>query len=84
MESKKDTNEHSTKKQTHRLQKQTYGYQRGQVGGGIDWGFGVGICTLLLVSGDLLYSTGNSTKYSVVTYTEKESGKKNGYVCTYN
>ena len=46
-------------KQTHRLQKQTYGYQSGQVGGGMDRGFGIGICTVLYVkqtvNGDLLY-----------------------------
>ena len=23
----------------------TYGYRRGQVGGGVDWRFGIGICT---------------------------------------
>ena len=37
------------KKQTHRHRKQTYGYQRGQVEGGVgemDWGFGIGICPL--------------------------------------
>ena len=32
-------------KQTHRFQK-TYGYQRGQMGGGMDWGSGTGICIL--------------------------------------
>ena len=30
-------------KKTNRLQKQTYGYQRGKVGGGINWEFGVNI-----------------------------------------
>ena len=34
-------------KQTHRLRKQTYGYQRGEVGGGISWEFGTDIHTLL-------------------------------------
>ena len=36
-------------KQTHRLQKQTYGYQRGNVGGGgrNKLGVGINICTLL-------------------------------------
>ena len=33
-------------KQTHRLCKQIYGFQRGHVGvGGVDWGSGIGICT---------------------------------------
>ena len=34
-------------KQTHRLRKQTYGYQRGKPGGGINWEFGIDIYTLL-------------------------------------
>ena len=34
-------------KQTHRLRKQTYGYQRGKIGGGINWEFGIDIYTLL-------------------------------------
>ena len=33
--------------------------------------------------GDLLYSTGNSTQYSVITHIRKESDK-NVYVCMYN
>ena len=33
-------------KQTHRLEKQTYGYQREEVGGGMDWEFEIGMCTL--------------------------------------
>ena len=32
---------------------------------------------------DLLYSTGNSIQYSVMTYMGKES-KKNGYMYMYN
>ena len=44
---KKDTNELiAEQKQTHRLIEQTYSYQREHVGGGMDWGFGIGICTL--------------------------------------
>ena len=42
------------------------------MGGGMDWWFGIGIWTQLymkwMVTGDLLYSTGNSTQYSVITY----------------
>ena len=38
--------------------------------GGMDWGFGIGICTLRymewLATGDLLYSTENSTHYSMI------------------
>ena len=32
-------------KYTHRYRKQTYGYQRGK--GGMNWGFGINIYTLL-------------------------------------
>ena len=50
-------------KQTHRHRKQTYGYQRGKVGGeGIDCEFGIDMYTLLylklITNKDLLYSTG--------------------------
>ena len=34
-------------KQTHRLREQTYGYQGGRLGGGIDWEFGTDMYTLL-------------------------------------
>ena len=58
-----------------------------QVGGKDGWGFGIGICTLQyiewMVSGDLLYSPGKSTQYSVITYMRKES-KKNGHVYVNN
>ena len=54
----------------------------------MDWGFGTGMCTLRymewLTNGDLLYSTENSTQYSVIIYLEKESKKKNGCVYLYN
>ena len=36
-------------KQTHRLRKQSYGYQRGKEGGGINWEFGINIYTLLYI-----------------------------------
>ena len=62
------------KKQTHRHRKQTYGYQGG---GGINWKIGNDIYTLLYIKQitdkDLLYSTGNSTQYSVMAYMGKES-----------
>ena len=67
-------------KQTHRHRKQTYGYQRGKVGGGINQEFGVKIYTLLytkqITNKNLLYSTGNSTQYLVITYNRKESKKE--------
>ena len=52
-------------------------------GGGRE--FGTGTCTLLymelMVNRDLLYSTGNSTQYSVITYIGKESKKE--WLCVY-
>ena len=57
-------------KQTHRLRKWTYGYQKGRVGG-IDWEVGIDTYTLLyfkkITNKDLLYSTGNSAQYSIIT-----------------
>ena len=51
----------------------------------MDWGFGTGICTLLYIdwinNGDLLYSTGKSTGYSVIIYTTKNLKKKDMYIC---
>ena len=53
-----------------------YGYQ-GTVREGINWDIGIDIYTLLYTkqttNKDLLYTTGNSTQYSVMTYTGKES-----------
>ena len=49
-------------------------------GRGMGWGVGIGICTLLYkecrVNGNLLYSTGNSTQYSVITYLGRECEKE--------
>ena len=57
-------------KQTHRLREGTYGYQ-GRRGVGIDWEFGIDMYTLLylkqITNKDLLYSTGNSAQYPVIT-----------------
>jgi len=43
----------------------------------MDWGFGIGTCTLrymeCLVNRDLLYSTENYTQYSVMIHMGKES-----------
>ena len=48
--------------------------------GGIDWEFGINIYTLPclrhITNKDLLYSTGNSAQYSVITYMGKESEKE--------
>ena len=59
-------------KQSHRYRKQTHGYQRGKVGGGeINWEFGIDIYIPLyikqVINKDLLYSTGNSTQYSLIS-----------------
>ena len=64
-------------KQTHRLRQRTYsnrrawGVDRGSVEGGIGWGFRTGMYTLLYLkqisNKDLLYSTGNSAQYSIIT-----------------
>ena len=54
-------------KQTHKLSK-TYGTKGDRWGkGGMDWGFGIGICTLrymeCLTNGDLLYNTNSTQNY---------------------
>ena len=57
---------------------------RGEKGRGINWEIGIDIYTLLYIkqitNKDLLYSTGNSTKYSVMTYMGKETKKEWIYV----
>ena len=66
-------------KQSHRYRKQTYGYQ-GARGEQINWEIVIHIYTLLYIkqitNKNLLYITGNSTKYSVMTYIGKESKKE--------
>ncbi len=46
----------------------------------MDWEFGISRCKLLYIgwvnNKDLLYSTGNATQYSVITYMGKESKKE--------
>ena len=58
--------------------------QGGGQGGGIGWEFGTDMYTLLylkqITNKDLLYSTGNSAQYSVITYMGKESEKEWMYV----
>ena len=60
---------------------------RGEKGGGINWEIGIDIYTLRYIkqitSKDLLYSTGNSTQYTVMAYMEKNL-KKSGYRYMYN
>ena len=55
-----------------------------RVEGGINEEFEINIYTLLyikqIINRDLLYSTGNSTQYSVITYMGKESEKEWIYV----
>ena len=50
---------------------------KGEEGSGRDWEIGIDIYTLLYIkyitNKDLLYSTGNSTQYSVMAYMGKES-----------
>ena len=62
---------------------------RGEGGEGLNWEIGMDIHPLLYVkqitSKNLLYSTGKSTQYSVMTYMGKESKKKkSGYMYMYN
>ena len=58
------------------VQKITCGDQ-GVSGKGMNWEIGIDTYTLLyskqITNKDLLYSTGNSTQYSVMTYMGKES-----------
>ena len=67
-------------KQTHRHRKQTYNYQRGKEWGKINQEFGINRYTLLYIkkinNKDLLYNTGNSIQYLVITYNGKESEKE--------
>ena len=58
-------------KQIHRENKLKV--MRGE-GGGRNWGFGIGICTLVsllylkyIINKDVLYSTWNSAQYSEIT-----------------
>ena len=80
-------NLYTKQKQIDRHRKQTYGYQRGKVGKGINQEFGINIYTLLyikqIIYKDLLYSTGNYTQYFVINYKGKESEKEYIYVHVY-
>ena len=52
--------------------------------GGMDWGCGIGTCTLRcvewLTNRDLLYNTENSKEYCVIIYVGKESEREWMYV----
>ena len=56
----------------------------GRVGGKEVWEFEIDLYTLLylkwITNKDLLYSTGNSAQYSIMTYRGKESKKEWIYV----
>ena len=68
---------------SHRYRKQTYGYQ-GDERGGTNWEIGTDIYTPLFIkqitNKDLLYSTGNSTQYSIMAYMRKQSKKEWIYI----
>ena len=74
LKNKVETNSFTKQKQTHRCRKQTYGHQGASMGE-INWESGIDIYTLLeikqVTNKDLLYSTGNSTQYSVMAYMGK-------------
>ena len=86
MESKKknDTNEFIYKTETDsqasktdlRLQKGTH---EGRDKLGV-WDYHIHSTIYKIINKDLLYSTGNSTQYSVITYMGKESEKEWTYV----
>ena len=75
---KKDTNELICIKETKTLKTNLW-LPKG-TGGGVDWGFGTGICTLRymerLANGDLLHSIENSTQNSAMIYVGKNSKRK--------
>ena len=78
MESKKNTNAPIYQIETDQDFKNKLMVTKGdRLGGGMVWVFGIGMCTLLymewMVNGNLLYGTGNSAQYSLITYTGKES-----------
>ena len=90
---KYDTNEliykTETDSQTQKtnLWLQTYGYQRGKGGRGINQEFWISRYKLLYIkqinNKVLLYSTGNYIQYLVITYNGKEYEKEYTYVCVY-
>ena len=69
-------------KQSHRCRKQSYGYQGGKEGRDKlgDWDWHIHVTKYKTDNKDLLYSTVNSTQYSVMTYMGIESKKEWIYV----
>ena len=71
-------------KQSHRCRKQTYGFHCGGREGRINWEAGIDVYTPLYIkyitNKDILYSTRNSTQYSVMAYMGKDSKKEWVYV----
>lgn len=63
-----------TNRNSHRYRKKCM-VTKEEMEGGINWKTGIEICTLLyikyLTNLDLLYNTGNSSQYSVMTYMGK-------------
>ena len=83
---KKGTNELIYKPEIElQMQKTNLWLPEGKVGEGINWEIGIDIYTLLYIkqitNTDPLYSTGNSSQYSVMTYRGKESKKVNICIC---
>ena len=70
----KRTKELTQNRKSHRCRKQTYDYQGGKEER-VNWEIGTDIYTPLYINQitnkDLLYSTGNATQYSAMTYMEK-------------
>ena len=75
-----DTNELTYSTEIKLKMQKTNLWLPGVRGGGINWEIGTDIYTLLYIkeitNKDLLYSTGNSTQYSVMVYMGKESKKE--------
>ena len=73
---KNGTNELTNKTEIESQMQKTTLWLPGGKGGGINWDIGIDIYTLLYIkqitNKDLLYSTGNSTQYSVMAYTESK------------
>ena len=72
--------------QTRRLWKQTYGYQREQIGekdglGLWNWHMHMEVYGMTGQWRHTIYSIGNSTQYSAIIYMEKESEKE--WMCVY-
>ena len=67
-------------KQTHRSQKQTYGYQIGNMGGGINQEFGINIYILLYIN-DQQGPTEQHRELYLIIHMGKESDKE--WICAY-